>query len=83
VRVEVRCCCDPSRILGTLDVEAFRVRNGQILRYPLFEEGQSQPRTIELEVGWLSDPDSTRLAVKSNEVPLDDLKKLRTFRPWA
>lgn len=32
--IEVRCCCEPGKVLGWVDVEADRVVEGRVLKFP-------------------------------------------------
>jgi hypothetical protein len=89
--LEVRCCCHPGKLLGWIDVDASRAYAGAMIKFaiphrpPVFgipagaqlDTGRS---TITLTVAWLATGDSQQLAVKSNDHPLDLLRRIPAFR---
>jgi hypothetical protein len=96
-RVEVRCCCDPGKLLGTVEVPSdFVVAPGRRLkfawfeaRYPPFTDPSLPPRSaevIELEIGEVIFPvtrfniPATTFAFKSNDIPIERLKKIPSWR---
>lgn len=90
MRLEVRCCCDAGRLLGTIEVPDEYAESGMKIIYPLQAPCAllSKPGEIEkvmLEVskvyGIDHGPDMpARLAVKSNHAPLESLRRIASFK---
>lgn len=91
--LEVRCCCDPGKFLGMLEVPRELARKGGPLRCRLQErlEGTPDqvshsrfaPPTVLLEVARLNMNGVSVMAVKSNDVPLETLRKIPGFSETA
>jgi hypothetical protein len=89
IQLEVRCCCDPRRLLGWLWVDRRDVYAGARLHFPLLERAGVVDRggladwpvvrVLELEVANLTDDGYESLAVKSHDIPLVDLQQIPTF----
>lgn len=92
--LEVRCCCDPGKLLGYLELDDRLVYPGSRLRFaihrmplvfgrPLREQVTGE--TVELEVDWHGTfldelLDEMQLAVKSNDTPIGQLRRVPGFR---
>ncbi len=87
--LEVRCCCDPGKLLGYLQVPDESAHNGVRLLYhvplPVSWQDPAEPprpvRPIELEVRVVQVGFRRYLAVRSNDHPLETLLRLPWFRP--
>jgi hypothetical protein len=89
-RLPVYCCCDPTLFLGTIDWPAspFAGQRRQFaLQLPVPFDPQTEAITkqhaeVELEVGrhYLRSTGLPQLAVRSNDVPIEDLVLIPGFR---
>lgn len=90
IRLEVRCCCDPSKLLGYLQVPARLAYTGAKIGIPVLEglllEAGQEPRAqygrIDLEVGRVcaeGERGEGHLAVKSNDTSIEALRKIPGF----
>lgn len=84
-RVEVRCCCDPARLIGFIDVpDDVTLRDGTIVPFQL----EGVDAAITLQIATWSYP-STRygdpwgydddLAFKSDDTPIETLRRIPGF----
>lgn len=97
MKLEVRCCCDASKVLGHLehpqlqkagDRATFVVVDNRRLPDIVFVPGEG-PRTavptrvLELEVAYITlHPfDFDSIAIKNRDYPLEDLKFIPGFEP--
>jgi hypothetical protein len=89
VRLPVYCCCDPSLFLGTIDWPSDVLVEGQrrtfalqrLLTFNPFVSAPPAPLArVELEVATHSGPGGRKFAVKSNDVPIEDLVEIPGFR---
>jgi hypothetical protein len=90
-RIEVRCCCQPTKLLGWIDVDASKVIEGRTLvftppRYALLhrENVEVLPTAaddrIALPIAMVQFPDGRQyLALKSEETPIERLRTLKAF----
>lgn len=88
MKVEVRCCCDPSRLIGHVQIQAERVRRGPIV-FPLVSpiavvglrwKGKAVPfRNVALEIEKIGRGRASWLAVKSEGTPIETLRLIPTF----
>lgn len=76
-RVEVRCCCDPSKLIGWLRVPDARRRAAR------FRVGR---RMVELAIADIHcEVDGVVVwwrAVKANKIAQAVLRRIRGFEPW-
>lgn len=92
MKVEVRCCCVPQKLLGWLDVEPERVVVGRVLSFvaPAQWNFTNQfdvmrapecisARSVNLPVAAITVDGATWLALKSEETPLETLRRIRGF----
>lgn len=91
MRLEVRCCCDPKKVLGYL--EHPRLQNvGDTYWFPFarpadyamasfgFEPSEPIMYRLELTVDQISHGDGlVFLAIKNRDYPLEDLKRIPGF----
>jgi hypothetical protein len=100
VRVEIRCCCDPGRLLGWVELPAEHIREGDVytlsLRpdpFPIVSPKQvdviATADLLELPVAfWYQRVESLEgtasriggLALKSNDTPIETLRRVRGFQ---
>lgn len=92
-RVEVRCCCQPKRLLGWLPVDELKIWEGSKVRFLVapartFRELGAAPiselavSTLELPILTACLPDADggrRLALKSEETPIETLRRIPGF----
>ncbi len=87
MRVEVRCCCQPQKLLGWLDVPR-DVRPGDSIRFPIVRVFGSalagtplriQEHSVELPVAVFQDGSYEGIAFKSEETPIETLRMIRGF----
>jgi hypothetical protein len=97
MRLEVRCCCQPQKLLGWIDVDPRAVRRGAVIHFtipppapwPWSVEGNNNAPTMPLlsdvalpidTLGTCVDGQHvTRLALKSEETPLEVLRCIPGF----
>jgi len=93
VKVEVRCCCVPQKLLGWLDVEPERIVVGNVVQFrtppsagPVtflhegFETFRLEPgERVALPVAAISSGTASWLALKSEETPLETLRRIPGF----
>ncbi len=91
-RLEVRCCCQPRRLLGWLEIDG-AAWDGRVVRLvvavaapwtvrrpPETPTLQLQHRVVSLPVAWFSEPGQPRrLALKSEETPIETLRRIPGF----
>lgn len=97
VRREVRCCCDVGKLLGTMEVDKdikgeFFTENGlklevapwtsksAILHYINLLRGDAYKDVAIADI-MREVKGVTRVAIKSNDYPMEDLMKIPTFVP--
>ena len=88
-RLEVRCCCQPQKVLGSLPVPA-DVDSRTSLTYPKistmpigwFRAGDLRIETRHLPVAWIrvSGEASPRLAIKAEGMTIEELRELHGFQ---
>jgi hypothetical protein len=92
VRAEVRCCCDPGQLLGTIDVDVPYLYEGQVFRFfvgpsvslrPYWEQRDddltltvARVQGRVLGTGEVLDG----LAIKSNDTPIEKLRRINGFQ---
>lgn len=77
--LEVRCCCNAGKLYGYLPMPPDQLREGATYRYrcapgPKFTEVQLHVAKIHVDVH-----EPPFLAIKSDDIPLETLRKIRTF----
>lgn len=91
-RVQIRCCCNADKLMGTVLTER-KPRVGDVMAFILYEDPLPYIRegrlladcptleVVHLPVGLYREPhsDTTYFALKSEEIPLEKLKKIKTF----
>lgn len=82
-RLEVRCCCQPQKLRGWLDVPEHAVKNGGVAVFPLRTPPNARwdaPfETVRLEVARMVKGTKDWLAVKSEDLPLETLRRIHGF----
>ena len=88
MKIEVRCCCIPKKLMGWIDLNG-GVYRGQIVKFDITEllspvvPGRKPvftQKTISLPVELINLPgQQPYLALKSEETPLSEIRKIRTF----
>lgn len=81
IRVEIRCCCQPSRLLGTVPVVA-NGRDGQkaVFLLPVSADQSGHVQTITLEWGVYMDQNGAATpALKSRDMPIERLRDIPGF----
>ncbi len=93
--LEVRCCCDPGKLLGYLQLPDDQCRPGKRLRYHVVElpppglawrldagelPATNVAREVVLSVEHLAGAGGWYLAVKSNDYPPETLQRVPGFR---
>jgi hypothetical protein len=85
--VEVRCCCEPNKIIGWLRMPNPPTRPGTVpvlLRSPDVL-ASDLPHMVELEAAWLwgafdrTGDQTRRIAFKDNHMPIETLRLLPGF----
>ena len=85
--LEVRCCCQPQKLRGHMEVEDHLVREGRRLMFPVFQYSpvpcapDPKLESVELEVATFIEGGFGYLALKSEDIPVETLRKLRKFKP--
>ena len=85
--LEVRCCCQPQKLRGHLEVADHLVREGRRLAFPIFQRppGPYDPNLkvehVSLEVATFIEGGFGYLALKSEDIPVETLRQLRNFKP--
>ncbi len=101
MKVEIRCCCEPGRLLGTVDLDVPRIYEGQVIDLSLRPMWSLRPsweqrdgdlfkiipaEKLSLPVGFARGWDSRTseyfqsLAIKSNDTPIQTLRRIATFQ---
>lgn len=93
MRLEVRCCCQPQKLLGWIDVPDHQVVMGQALRLPyrrpicgipprMTSAADEVVTHLQLYVGRIASPERPRgyLAVKAEGVPIETLRQIVGFQ---
>lgn len=88
-RLELRCCCDPRRLLGFIQLPTSRCYDGATVRFaqrvdPIarysWNTGQLVAPMVELTVAAIQFGEQRPyLAVKSNHLELKDLRRIPGF----
>lgn len=88
MKIEVRCCCIPKKLMGWIDLPG-GVFRGQIINFDITElhspvmpgyKPVFKQRTISLPVEVINIPGKQPyLALKSEETPLSEIRKIKTF----
>ena len=90
-RLLVICCCDPTKVLGSMEVPDEMQRDGAKFRLMLQSEladfyradrsdGRIEIEDVTIEVAKHS---AAGLAVKSNDIPIETFRRIRSFRESA
>lgn len=88
MKVEVRCCCDPGRLLGTVEVdrmpgdgEFFYWREPATFETPglTVPETPVRPRTIALQACEYWHDTERRIAFKDDGMPIETLRRIPSF----
>lgn len=87
--LEVRCCCDPKKLYGTLQVPMGAVHAGAALEFiegNLLDPGTGSKVTLKVDYYNPGVFQQSYLAVKSNDYPLETFEALPGFKrarnPW-
>ncbi len=86
--VEVRCCCDPGKLLGwvAVDTDDVTVRVGASVNFLVTRPAQwlptldSMPSMIEYVTLTFARLTTGQLALKSNDIPIEKLKRITSWR---
>lgn len=84
-RVEVRCCCVPSKLLGSLPVMDRDLVLGRRIEFVVLQRfGEPRLPRVSLEIAtWESGVGRVELAgglaIKSNDVPIEVLRRIPGF----
>lgn len=74
-KLEVRCCCDPNRLLGWLPVPDHVAESGKHVLFPV-RGGE----ILDLPIGVVFSPAwGYRTTINSNETPLEVLRDIPGF----
>jgi hypothetical protein len=73
-RIEVRCCCDPGKLLGSIPASPQFTDLGKFM-----VPGIKGP--VEVELAWLGPWWSGRAAIKSNDLPIEYYEQIRGWLP--
>lgn len=85
--MEVRCCCQPQKLLGYLPVIEGQTRMRYVLRPTEPDDGQ-RFQQIELRLGAFNDARmneagdvvrDTHLALKAEDIPIEVLRRIPSF----
>lgn len=86
--VEVRCCCNPKRLLGTIPVTG-ELRAGQPIKFPLLPKTEGfyehEHLTLELHEFWHSDLGEDyeiKIALKAEGEPIEKLRRIVGFKEY-
>lgn len=82
MRINVRCCCNPSLVYGTLpwDGRSWKVRFVEMIPYqPPSANSKFESPIYELEVDTLIEGGVKEFAYKSNDYPIELFRKLQGF----
>lgn len=60
MRAEIRCCCDPGKLLGTVEVPADRFYEGAVLRFTLRNDQKD----------WLKEPEAPKPLLDQGTIAL-------------
>lgn len=100
MQVEIRCCCDPGKLLGYVEVDRTFIYEGLTLNFFLCPVASLKPfwsqrdgdllsytssEQLQLPVAMVSGHDRSGewihgLALKSNDTPIEQLRRIRSFR---
>jgi hypothetical protein len=82
-RLEVRCCCQPRKVLGWLEVPEHQVREGNSVRFTIPPTWRPErvllADTIALPVATITEYGRDWLAFKAEGAPVERLRKLPGF----
>jgi hypothetical protein len=78
-RLEVRCCCNPKKLVGWITVPNALVEVGVPLSFPLFPETGSEFRTLCMRVETINHRGASYPAIKAEDVPLEILRRVPRF----
>lgn len=93
MKIEVRCCCQPKKLLGWIDVDPRAVRRGAVIHFAIPPSAMllsgkpeivnTPPVDVTLPVEaigeYLDDQPVTHLALKSEETPIEVLRRIPGF----
>ena len=86
MKMEVRCCCTPRKLLGWLDVKE-GLRPGDVANFMLMEkrltlEGDTSGKfeVVQLPIQRIAEGSKSWLALKSEETPIEKLRKIPGFK---
>lgn len=104
MRAEIRCCCDPGKLLGWVELRQEQIREGDVLSFILrpvvsvlslgsaADAPVSAPERLTLPVAfWQGDiydigvgeyawKREMGLALKSNDTPIETLRRIPSFQ---
>lgn len=86
MRLNVRCCCQPQKILGSLEVSSnrdrFLVHESVSFKYPLANEPRNNVPVHEIQVRYFKNYEEGTLerAVYSDDRPIEFWRKIPGFR---
>jgi hypothetical protein len=81
MEIEIRCCCNPAKVLGTVDIPEHPSGKAPAFRFALPDGG-----VIYLQVGKVSRYNAYSgeyehiRALNSNETPIEILRQIPTFK---
>lgn len=90
MRIEVRCCCNPVKLVGWIDIDAENKSYISIAVYPETDTisilmdadlNISMPRQIDLRMEMYKPEDGSEpyLALKAEDIPIETLRKIPGF----
>jgi len=93
VRVEVRCCCNPAQLLGWVELPVTQIQEGDVHAFALFDRSAVPKHEIlRLPVAYwwhhmrgFDGADEVKinresgLALKSNDTPIEKLRRIPGF----
>lgn len=87
--VEVRCCCQPKKLLGYVEVPEDAVRSGNTYMFPVRAVVEHlipndslaviKTEVVNLPIAELFTNGGRRLAFKSEETPIETLRRIPGF----
>lgn len=105
MRVKVRCCCDPAKLLGWVELPPDKIREGEVVHFTLRDSAPPElasaeedfavfgrtaaPERLSLPVAfWQGEIRPTEkawerdagLAIKSNDTPMEKLRRIHGFQ---
>lgn len=79
MKVDVRCCCDPGALLGTITVSGIGKFEQGLLKVRLRMEEGSMPGYLGVEVAQYYSCGTYHTAVKSNDLPMEVWRRVEGF----